>query len=58
MGCHKNPANHVDNECLLIGFMTRQTIKRLLDEGDISTHQYRLFFRAVKAFLVRATEYF
>ena len=53
----KNPGNHVDNECLLIGFMTKQTIQRLLNEGDISTQQYSLFFRAVKAFLVRATEY-
>ena len=50
----KNPENHVDNECLLFGFMT---IKRLLDEGDISSNQYTVFFRAVKAFLIRATEY-
>ena len=53
----KNLANHVDNESLLIGFLTRQTVKRLLDGRDISTQQYSLFFTAVKAFLVRATEY-
>ena len=53
----KNPANHVDNESLLIGFLTRQTVKRLLDGEDISTQQYSLFFTAVKAFLVRATDY-
>ena len=34
----KNPENHLDNECLLIGFMTRQKIKKLVDEGDIYSH--------------------
>ena len=53
----KNPENHVDNECLVIGFLTKQTIRRLLRGGDISPHQHATFFRAVKVFLVRATEY-
>ena len=52
----RNSENHVDNECLVTGFLTKQTICRLLREGDIS-YQHAPFFRAVKAFLVRATEY-
>ena len=47
----KNPENHVDNECLVIGFLTKQTISWLLREGNISPHQHATFFRAVKAFL-------
>ena len=47
----QNPENHVDNECLVIGFLTKQTISWLLREGNISPHQHATFFRAVKAFL-------
>ena len=53
----KNSINHVDDEKLVVGFMTKQTIVKLLREGDISAHQHATFFKAVKAFLVRATEY-
>ena len=53
----RNSVNLVDDDCLVIGFMTKQTIKKCLDEGDVSTHQYSLFFKAVKAFLTRAIEY-
>ena len=53
----KNPENHLDKECLVIGFMTIQTIKKFVDERDISSHQYTMFFTAAKAFLIRATEY-
>ena len=54
---YNNPDNHVPNESLVIGFVTRQTISKLLEEGDISSHQYVKFFNAAKAFLIRATEY-
>ena len=53
----KNPKKHVDNECLGIGFLTKLTITKLLREGDISSHQHAMFFRAVKAFLIQAAEY-
>ena len=36
---------------------TRQTVNKLLQEGDISEHQHTTFFKAAKAFSVRAAEY-
>ena len=53
----KNSKNHVSDEKLVIGFMTKQAINKLLRAGDISVHQHAVFFRAVKAFFIRATEY-
>ncbi len=53
----KNVENHVDNGSLVIGFLTKRTITRLLREGDISPRKHANFFMAVKAFLVRAAEY-
>lgn len=53
----KNPANHVTDEYLSVGFITKQTLNKLLNEGDISSYQYSKFFKAAKAFLIRATEY-
>ena len=47
----------MDNSSLGIGFQTKQTLCRLLREGDISPHQQALFYKAVKAFFVQATEY-
>ena len=49
--------NHVDSSSLMIGFQTKQTLSQLLREGDISPHQQALFYKAIKAFFVRATEY-
>ena len=40
----KNPANHVADEYLSVGFITKQTLKALLNEGDISSYQYSKFF--------------
>ena len=52
-------ANHVTNSNLVIGYVTKQTIQRLLKEGDISLYSYQwtTFFDAVKASFIRATEY-
>ena len=47
---YKNPENHMDNEHLSIGFVARQTMNKLLKEGDISSRQYTNFFDAAKAF--------
>ena len=49
--------SHVNNSKLVIGFLTRQTINKLLREGDISEYQYTTFFKAAKAFSLRAVEY-
>ena len=54
---YKNPENHVDNEHLSIGFVTRQTTNKLLKEGDISSQQHTKIFDAANTFFLRATEY-
>ena len=46
--------NQVDNKDLCIGFLTKQTVTRLHEEGDISDTQFRNFFEAVRKFLVGA----
>ena len=54
---YKTPSNQVANEELLIGFITKQTANRLLQEGDITSYQFTKFYRAAREFLMRATEY-
>ena len=49
--------NQVDNKDLCIGFLTKQTVTRLHEEGDISDTQFRNFFEAVRKFLVGAADY-
>ena len=49
---YENPENHVQNERLVIGFITMQTIRKLSEEGEISSYKYMKFFNAVKAFLL------
>lgn len=52
----KDPNNHVNDEELVIGFVTKQTIRKLLD-GDIAEHQLSVFYNAVREFFVCATGY-
>ena len=42
---------------LFIGIMTKQLIRRLYDQGDISTQQVHQFYNAVRCFYSRAAEY-
>ena len=42
---------------IIIGFITKQTITRLHQEGDISNHQFGKFFKAVREFLMCGIEY-
>ena len=42
----KNRVNQVD---IMVGLVTKQCLKRLLDEGYISDNQYKKFFEAVRA---------
>ena len=37
---------------LFIGHTTRQVINNLLDDGDISPHQYQAVFKAARDFMV------
>ena len=54
---YKCSENQVDDEDLVIGMMTKQFARRLFNEGDITTHQLKVFYKAVRAFFVRAVEY-
>ena len=42
---------------LVIGVVTKQTLQKLFDEGDISENQWKCFYQAVRMFLTCATEY-
>lgn len=48
---------HVNDSELVVGFVTKQTLQLLLDEGDISEHQQKVFYQAVREFLMCATKY-
>ena len=54
---YKNPENHMDNKHVSIEFVIRQTMNKLLDEGDISSRQYTKLFDIAKALFLQATEY-
>ena len=53
----KNSKNHVSDEKLVIGFMTKQAINKLLRAGDISVHQHAVFLGQSKpsSFGLRST---
>lgn len=53
----KDSSNQVNNSDLVIGIMTKQTLRSLHDEGDIATREVSCFYQAVRNFLVHATEY-
>ena len=54
---YMNTNNHVTDDKMVIGFVTKQTVNRLLAEGDISAHKLSTFYNATRAFFIRATEY-
>lgn len=54
---YKASSNQVADKELLIGFTTKQMTNRLHEEGDITRHQLNKFFKAVREFLVCATDY-
>lgn len=51
---YTNAETHVDNSKLVVGFLTRDKVNALLREGDISKHHHITFFKAAKAFSIRA----
>ena len=50
-----NSENQLDWESLVIGFITRQTLSKLLHEGEISERQATRFFSAAYSFFESAT---
>ena len=47
---------NTDNS-LFIGIMTRQLLRKLLNDGDISERQVTIFYEAARKFFVTATWY-
>ena len=45
------------DEDLQIGFTTRLRLMKLLNDGDISDRQVKVFFKAVRSFYQRSVEY-
>ena len=54
---YKAVSNQVTDKDLLIGFITKQTVNRLYQEGDITNHQLSKFYKAARGFFMCATEY-
>ena len=52
-----DPSNQVSDCDLVIGIVTKQSLQKLFDEGDISENQRKHFYQAVRVFFVCATEY-
>ena len=48
---------HSHDNDLVIGALTKQTLWRLLEEGDISEHQQKNFYQAAREFLMCVTKY-
>lgn len=42
---------------LFVGIMTRQLVMRLEQAGDISSHQVKRFYKAVRLFYISAVDY-
>ena len=45
-------ANQLDDTNITIGIVTKQRLKKLLDDGDISERQERIFYKAVRSFFI------
>ena len=52
-----DPSIQVSNCDLVIGIVTKQTLQKIFDEGDISDNQLNRLYLAVREFLVCATKY-
>lgn len=49
--------NQLDNSKIFVGFMTRQVLRQLLDGGDLANSEVSKFYRGVRQFYVKSTEY-
>ncbi len=50
-------ANQLDNSSIFIGFVTKNLIRKLLDDGDIASSEVTKFYSGVRRFYTRAAEY-
>lgn len=49
-----SPVNHLADCAMTTGMVTKQRLQKLLDEGDISTHDQERFYAGVRAFYIDA----
>jgi hypothetical protein len=49
--------NQLDDDRLFVGFINRQKVHKLLDQGDISAGQHSNFFTAARLFHAKGAEY-
>ena len=50
-------ANQMDDSSLFVGFVTKQTLRKLLDDGDIADSAVDKFYMGVHMFYTRAMQY-
>ena len=49
--------NQLDDFKIFIGILTRQTLKRHLDNCDIGSSEEAKFYKGVRQFYIKATQY-
>ena len=54
---YKNSSNQFPDKDLVVGYVTKQKINKLLDDGETTESSYKSFFDGAREFFVRATEH-
>ena len=54
---YSDSVNQVTNSDLVIGYVTKQEVNKLLHNGDISAHQHSSFYTGVRRFFESVTSY-
>ena len=54
---YKEVQNQLEDSKLVIGLITKQKLRQLLDKGDVSEQQVAKFYTAARCFLIDATQY-
>ena len=52
-----NRDSQLTDSTLFVGILTRTKVQQLVEEGDVSPSQQRVFFNSVRAFYTKAMEY-
>ena len=50
----QNPANHLGDHAITIGMVTKERLRKLLNDGDISANDEKKFYAGVRAFYIDA----
>ena len=55
---YEDPDNQLPDENMTVGFLVKQKVQELLNEGDIAPGDSRKFFNAARAFYTSTVDYF